>query len=29
MHLAGHLFHQAENGVWLTARVAVRFIREA
>ncbi|EMH4721376.1 TPA: RNA 2'-phosphotransferase [Pseudomonas aeruginosa] len=29
MHLAGHLFHQAENGVWLTERVAVRFIREA
>ncbi|MCR1758989.1 RNA--NAD 2'-phosphotransferase, partial [Pseudomonas aeruginosa] len=27
--LAGHLFHQAENGVWLTERVAVRFIREA
>ncbi len=29
MHLAGHLFHQAENGVWLTERVPVRFIREA
>ncbi|MBW6252892.1 UNVERIFIED_CONTAM: RNA--NAD 2'-phosphotransferase, partial [Pseudomonas aeruginosa] len=22
-------FHQAENGVWLTERVPVRFIREA
>jgi putative RNA 2'-phosphotransferase len=29
MHATGHAFHQAENGVWLTAAVPPVFFREA
>jgi putative RNA 2'-phosphotransferase len=28
MHAQGHVFHQAENGVWLTAAVPPQFLRE-
>ncbi|WPG37226.1 RNA 2'-phosphotransferase [Variovorax sp. EBFNA2] len=28
MHALGHAFHRAENGVWLTARVAPEFLSE-
>lgn len=29
MHAQGFVFHQAENGVWLTARVPPAFLRRA
>ncbi|MCW7542139.1 RNA 2'-phosphotransferase [Aquabacterium sp. A7-Y] len=28
MHAQGHVFHQAENGVWLTDAVSSQFLRE-
>jgi putative RNA 2'-phosphotransferase len=28
MHVQGHVFHQAENGVWLTDAVPPLFLRD-